>query len=195
MIEGYKKIIKDKMGEKRYVHSVNVSNMAIKLAKKYSVDEEKAAIAGVLHDITKEMSDEFHLELFKENDTKLDEVEKRSKKLWHAISGSIYIKNELHIDDEDILNAVKYHTTARKGMSKLEKIIFIADFISEDRKYENSKIMRKLAFENIDETIIYGLKFTIEGLLYRNQLIAKDALEAYNDIIINQYKSKKELFR
>jgi len=185
MIEKYKKIIKEKMGEKRYIHSVNVSNMAIKLAKKYHVNEEKAAIAGILHDITKEMPDEFHLELFKENNIKLDEVEKRAKKLWHAISGAVYIKNELHIDDEDILNAVRYHTTAKKGMSKLEKIIFLADFISEDRKYENVKAMRELAFEDLDKAIIYGLKVTIEGLLYRNQLVAKNTFEAYNDIVIN----------
>lgn len=184
MIEEYKKIIKDKMGERRYTHSVNVSQMALKLAKKYGEDEEKAAIAGLLHDITKEMPDEFHLKLFKENDVKLDEVEKRAKKLWHAISGSLYIKNELHIDDKEIINAVRFHTTGKENMSKFEKIIFVADFISEDRKFENSKIMRNLAFENLDQAAVYGLKVTMEGLLYRNQLVAKDTFKAYNDLII-----------
>ena len=76
------KIIREKMGERRYIHSVNVSQMALKLAKKYGENEEKAAIAGILHDITKEMPDEFHLKLFKENNIKLDEVEKRAKKLF-----------------------------------------------------------------------------------------------------------------
>ena len=190
MIEKCKKIVKKKMGEKRYIHSVSVSQIAFKLAKKYGVNEQKAALVGILHDITKEMPDEFHLELFKKNNIKLNEVEKRSKKLWHAISGSLYIKEELHIDDEDILNAVKYHTTAREGMSKLEKIIFMADFISEDRKYENVKFMRKLAFEDLDEAIIYGLRVTIEGLLSRNQLVAKNTFKAYNDMIIKHCKDK-----
>lgn len=190
MIEEYKKIIREKMGERRYIHSVNVSQMALKLAKKYGENEGKAAIAGILHDITKEMPDEFHLKLFKENNIKLDEVEKRAKKLWHAISGPIYIKNELHIDEEDIINAVRYHTTGRKDMSKFEKIIFVADFISEDRKFENAKVMRKLAFEDLDQAAIYGLKVTMEGLLYKSKLVAKDTFEAYNDLLIKHCEDK-----
>ena len=148
MIEKYKKIIKEIMSEKRYLHSISVSNVAAELAKRYNYDEEKAAIAGILHDITKEMPDEFHLELFERHNVKLDEIEKISKKLWHSISGSLYIKENLNINDEEILNAVKYHTIARKNMTLIDKIIFLSDFLAEDRQYENSKIMRKLAFEN-----------------------------------------------
>ena len=95
--EFYREFIKNNLSEKRYIHCLNVAKKAKELAEFYGEDEEKAAIAGVLHDITKEMPDEFHLKLFKENDVKLDEVEKRAKKLWHAISGSLYIKNELHL--------------------------------------------------------------------------------------------------
>lgn len=191
MIEKYKNIIKKMMSEKRYLHSVSVSSVAAKLAKKYNFDEEKAAIAGILHDVTKEMPDEFHLELFKKHNAKLDEIEKRSKKLWHSISGSIYIKENLHINDEEILNAVKYHTTARKDMTLIEKIIFLSDFLAEDRKYKNSESMRKSAFDDLDGTVIYGLKLQMESFLLKDLLLSKNIFEAYNDMII-KYCDNKE---
>lgn len=184
MIEKYKKIIKEIMSEKRYLHSISVSNVAAELAKRYNYDEEKAAIAGILHDITKEMPDEFHLELFEVHNIKLEDIERRSKKLWHSISGSIYIKENLHIEDEEIINAVKYHTTGRKNMTLLDKIIFLSDFLAEDRQYENSKTMRKLAFEDLNGTVIYGLKLQMESFLFKNQLLSKNIFEAYNDMII-----------
>ena len=185
MIEKYKNIIKKMMSEKRYLHSVSVSNVAAKLAKRYNYNEGKAAIAGILHDITKEMPDEFHLELFKRHNVKLDEIEKISKKLWHSISGSLYIKENLNINDEEILNAVKYHTTGRKGMTLIDKIIFLSDFLAEDRQYENSKEMEELAFENLDAAVIYGLKLQMEGFFIKNLLLSKNMFEAYNDMIIN----------
>lgn len=191
MIEKYKNIIKKMMSEKRYLHSVSVSSVATELAKRYNYDEEKAAIAGILHDITKEMPDEFHLELFERHNVKLDEIEKISKKLWHSISGSLYIKENLNINDEEILNAVKYHTTARKNMTLIDKIIFLSDFLDEDRQYENSKIMRKLAFEDLNETVIYGLKLQMEGFFIKNLLLSKNMFEAYNDMIIKHYDDIK----
>ena len=191
MITKYKNLIKEMMSEKRYLHSVSVSNAAMKLAKKYEFDTEKAAIAGILHDITKEMPDEFHLELFEKHNVKLDEIEKKSKKLWHSISGSIFIKENLHIDDEEILNAVKYHTTGRKNMTLLDKIIFLSDFLAVDRNYENSEIMRKQAFENLDETVIYGLKLQMESFLSKDLLLSKNIFEAYNDMIIKNFDAIK----
>lgn len=191
MIEKYKNIIKKMMSEKRYLHSVSVSSVAAELAKRYNYDEEKAAIAGILHDITKEMPDEFHLELFERHNVKLDEIEKISKKLWHSISGSLYIKENLNINDEEILNAVKYHTIARKNMTLIDKIIFLSDFLAEDRQYENSKIMRKLAFENLDKAVIYGLKLQTEGFFIKNLLLSKNMFEAYNDMIIKHYDDVK----
>ena len=191
MIEKYKNIIKKMMSEKRYLHSVSVSSVAAKLAKRYNYDEEKAAIAGILHDITKEMPDEFHLELFERHNVKLDEIEKISKKLWHSISGSLYIKENLNINDEEILKEVEYHTIARKNMTLIDKIIFLSDFLAEDRQYENSKIMRKLAFENLDKAVIYGLKLQTEGFFIKNLLLSKNMFEAYNDMIIKHYDDVK----
>ncbi len=180
MIEEYKKILKSKMGEKRYIHSVNVYKMAIKLAKIYKADENKAAVAGILHDIMKEVPKGTQLEVIEKAGVTLSEIEFYSPKLLHSISGAIYVRENLNIRDSDILNAIKYHTTGRKNMSLLEKIIFMADAISDDREYNNAKYMRNLAFKDLDAGLIFGLRVTIEGLLAKNKLISLNTLDAYN---------------
>lgn len=188
LIEYYKNVIKSIMSKRRYEHSISVSFYAKELAKVYAADEAKAEIAGILHDITKEMPEQKQLEIIKKEGVVLSSLEDKTHKLWHSISGSIYIKNELGINDEDIINAVRYHTTARKNMSLLEKIIFIADFISDDREWENTKFLRALAFKNLDDAVIYGLKVTITALIDKDALIAEDTLNAYNDLMMKKFK-------
>ncbi len=184
-IAEYKKIIKSMMSESRYNHCVNVSKEAVKLAKRYGGDEEKAAVAGILHDITKEMPKEEQLQIIIDSGIILDDIQKNAPKLWHGISGSVYIKNHLGIDDEDILNAVCYHTTGRAGMSILEKIIFIADFTSEERTYNGVATMRKKSKKSLEEAMLYGFKFTFSDLSSRELAIHPDELACYNEIVLN----------
>ncbi len=184
-ITEYKKIIKSMMSESRYNHCVNVSKEAVKLAKRYGGDEEKAAVAGILHDITKEMPKEEQLQIIIDSGIILDDIQKNAPKLWHGISGSVYIKNHLGIDDEDILNAVCYHTTGRAGMSILEKIIFIADFTSEERTYNGVATMRKKSKKSLEEAMLYGFKFTFSDLSSRELAIHPDELACYNEIVLN----------
>ncbi len=115
-ISDYKKIIRERMGDYRFSHSVNVAKEAKKLAKHYGADENKAEIAGILHDITKEMPKEQQLQIIIDSGIILDNVQLHAPKLWHGMSGSIVVRDELGIDDEDILNAIRYHTTGRAGM-------------------------------------------------------------------------------
>ena len=115
----------------------------------------------------------------------LDNVQEKSTKLWHGISGSVYIRDILKITDEDILNAVRYHTTGRAGMSLLEKIIFIADFTSAERDYNGVKTMRKKADKALENAMLYGLQFTLKDLSKRAMIIHPDALACYNEIVIN----------
>ena len=179
----YKKLIKSRMSDYRYTHSVNVSKEAVRLAKKYGADTEKAAVAGILHDITKETPEE--LQIMTDGGIILDNVQEKSTKLWHGISGSVYIRDILKITDEDILNAVRYHTTGRAGMSLLEKIIFIADFTSAERDYNGIKTMRKKAGKSLENAMLYGLQFTLKDLSKRAMIIHPDALACYNEIVIN----------
>ena len=181
----YKKIIKPMMSDKRYNHCVNVAKEAVHLAKKYGADEEKAAIAGMLHDITKEMDKEEQLQIILDSGIILDNVQKSAPKLWHGLTGSLYIKKNLGIDDEDILNAIRYHTTGRAGMSLLEKIIFVADFTSEERTYKGVETMRKKSRKSLEEAMIFGFKFTFTDLSERELAIHPDEVYCYNEIVLN----------
>lgn len=181
----YKKIIKSMMSENRYNHCVNVSKEAVKLAKRYGGDEEKAAVAGILHDITKEMPKEEQLQIMLDGGIILDDIQKNAPKLWHGISGSVYIKKHFGIEDEDILNAICYHTTGRAGMSLLEKIIFVADFTSEERTYKGVATMRKKSRKSLEDAMLYGFKFTFSDLSSRELAIHPDELACYNEIVLN----------
>ena len=179
----YLALIKDRMGERRYIHSVNVAKSAVQLAEKYGADVEKTEIAGILHDCCKEIPKEEMLQIILSGGIILDATEKSSSKLWHALAGACYVRDVLGIDDEDIFNAVKYHTTGRAGMSLLEKIIFTADFISDERSYSGVEIMREKAFDNIEDAMLFGLQFTISDLVKRKLPIHNNAILCYNDIL------------
>lgn len=174
------------MGKKRYTHSINVAKAAQQLAIRYGGDIEKAMIAGILHDITKEMPFDQQLQIIESNGIILNNVQSFSPKTWHAISGSVVIEKEIGIADEDILNAVKYHTSGRANMSLLEKIIFVADFIGEERDYKGVDVMRSKAKKSLEEAMLYGVTFTIRDLAERQCAIDMNTLALYNELIINK---------
>ncbi|MBQ1898201.1 MAG: bis(5'-nucleosyl)-tetraphosphatase (symmetrical) YqeK [Ruminococcus sp.] len=176
----------DNLSEYRRVHSLNVSAEAVRYAEKYGGDVEKARLAGLLHDVTKETDFDTQLQIIENGGIMLTELEKRSPKLWHAISGACYVRDVIGIDDEDIFNAIRFHTTARAGMSQLEKIIFLADFTSAERNYPDIDVIREHAEHSIEEGMLYGIKFTIGRLVGRGDLVSPDALSAYNDILLNK---------
>ena len=182
--EQYLAIIREKLDDFRYNHSICVAKEAQRLAEKYGVDSKKAYLAGLLHDITKNSSENEHLNLFSRFDIILSDIEKKSPKLWHAISGATYCEKELGITDMDIISAIRYHTTARKEMSLLEKVIYLADFTSADRDYSDVDVMRKLVDEDISKAMIYSLTYTINDLTSRGLCVHPDTMEAYNEIAI-----------
>ena len=158
------------------------------MAEKYGADVEKAVIAGILHDVTKETPYDIQLKIMQENGIILDSVQQVSPKLWHAISGSVYVKTQLGITDAEILNAIRYHTSGRENMSLLEKVIFVADFIGEERDYRGVDVMRKKAESSLDEAMLYGVTFSITDLAARQCAIDQNTLALYNQLIINNNK-------
>lgn len=182
--ETYRAILREKLDEYRYVHSINVSETSAELARKYGADEKKAYEAGLLHDIMKNADKEETFALLEKYGVELTELEKKSPKLWHAIAGSVYCKYELEIDDEDVISAIRYHTTGRAGMTELEKVLFTADFISADRNYNGVEEMREKAQISLDEAMTEGLRFTIDELCSALKPIHPDTIDAYNDILL-----------
>lgn len=183
-VESYKRIVKSFLSEKRFHHSVCVCDSAVRLAEKYEADKEKAAVAGILHDIMKDTPQDKQLQMMTRYDIVLSDVERRAPKLWHAMLGAAYLENELKITDPGILDAVRYHTTARANMSLLEKVIFIADFISADRDYPGVENMRKAAETSLEDAMVEGLTFNIRDLASGYRPIHPDTISAYNQVVV-----------
>ena len=177
----YKKILQERLTPKRYHHSLCVADEAVRLAKKYGGDCDKAYLAGLLHDITKNASINEHLQIFSEFGIILNDIEKNAEKLWHAISGAAFIQHKLDITDIEIITAVRYHTTARANMTQLEKLLYLADFTSRDRDYEDVSIMREKVEISMEAALNYALSYTINDLVSRSKPLHIDTVKAYNE--------------
>lgn len=175
-------IIRKRESDRRFLHSLEVAREAERLAKKYGADPDKARVAGLLHDVMKDISPDEQLQIFKDFDILLDDVEQKAKKLWHARAGAAFLEHILKISDQDLLNAVRYHTTARAGMSLLEKVLYIADFTSADRDYDDVDVMRKLADRSLKEAMRYALEYTVRDLTDRGYPVHPDTLAALHEI-------------
>lgn len=148
----------------RFFHSLNVADMAKELASIYGADESKAYLAGLVHDCTKNTSPEKQLQMMERGGIVPNDYEKNNRKLWHAISGSVFIRSEYGIEDEEIISAVRYHTTGKADMSLLQKIIYVADFTSAERCYSGVERIRALARTDLDAAVYEGAAFTVEKL-------------------------------
>lgn len=179
-------LLRTRLDDYRFRHSLNVAECAKELAQIYSADKSKAYTSGLLHDITKNATEQEQLTLFKNGGMVLKAYEKANKKLWHAMSGSLYAKNILKIDDEEIVSAIRYHTTGKAGMSLLEKIIYIADFVSAERDYNGVEEMRRLSQKSLDEAAEFALRFCIPDLVKKATVIHPDSIAFYNEIIIKK---------
>ena len=178
--------IKKRLNPDRLYHSLNVADEAKKLAKHYGADEQKAFTAGLLHDILKNTPDSELLQYFERNGIMLTETERASRKTWHAMAGADFLRRELHVTDEDILSAVRWHTTGRAGMTLLDKVLFVADFISADRDYPGVERMREKAYVSLEDAMLEGLQFTINELVENAWPVHEDSIRAYNELVINR---------
>ncbi len=189
-VKEYQKIIKPHLSDKRYRHSCEVAKAAKRLAKKYGADPDKAEIAGILHDIMKDTDKDEQLKIMDRFGIILNDIEAVTPNLWHQISGAAYVENELNITDPDIVNPIRWHTSGKKDMTLMEKVVFIADFISDDRDYKGVDKMREVAKESLDKAIIEGLSFTISDLAQSEKAIVQDTFNAYNDAVLSVMRGK-----
>ena len=183
--EQYIAIIRSRLSDYRFRHSLCVAEEARRLALRYGADPDKAYTAGILHDIMKDTDFDAQRKILADYDEELDAVEEHSRTLWHARTGEVFLRRILGIEDEDILRAVRYHTTGRVGMTLLEKVLFVADFTSADRNYPDVDVMRRHADESLDAAILYGVDYTIRELIERGNFIHPDTVALYNDVILS----------
>ena len=164
-IEKYSRRLKKFLDEDRYYHTQGVRYTAVAMAMAHGEDYEKAELAGLLHDSAKNIPDPKKIKLCEKNDIPITPVEQENVYLLHAKLGAYIARKKYKVEDEDILNAITYHTTGRPAMSKLEQIIFIADYI-EPRRYKAADLpeVRKAAFQDLDECCYIILRDTLDYL-------------------------------
>ena len=184
----YIALLKERLKETRFVHSLNVADAAVMLAKKFGADEDKAYLAGLLHDITKNETDENQLQIMESGGIILSKTQRENPKLWHAMSGMVYLRDTLGIADEAILGAVRWHTTGKAGMTLLEKVVFIADYISAERDYPDADVMRRLSATSLDAAALYALKYSLRHLSEKEKPICEDSVAYYNELILLKKK-------
>lgn len=177
--------IKERLSEFRYTHSLGVMKKAEELAKFYGLDVKKARLIGLAHDIAKQMTPTEIKEYLSKYDVELDELERMNIELMHAKIGADICKRKYNFD-EQMVNAVKYHTTGNPKMDMMAKIIFMADKIEENRDYEDVEERRKLTLENIDEAIIETINYTTKDSIDRGKMIHTDSIHTRNYLLKNK---------
>lgn len=160
-----RKAMEKNLDAKRYEHTLGVAYTAAALAMCYGEDAKKAELAGLLHDCAKCMDNTKKINLCKKHNISINEIELKNPFLLHAKVGSFLAMQKYGIRDKDIINAILNHTTGRPGMTELEKIVYIADYIEPNRKQApNLSEIRRLAFCDLDVALVRILEDTLRYL-------------------------------
>ncbi len=179
-IDDIKATLKIRLSKKRFTHSINVADAAVRLAEKWGADKDKAYIAGLVHDICKEIPHQEQLIMARKSGFELTADEEAAPPLYHAPAGAYYARSVLGITDSDILGAIRFHTIGTENMSLLEEVIFLADLISEERDYKDAPKMRRLAFEDKDRAILEALRFQLPDVIGKASYLPAHTVKAYN---------------
>lgn len=179
-------IVRKQMHEKRYIHTIGVMETAVLLAEKYGVDTKKAEMAAIFHDYAKCRSIQEMEEIIIREHMSPDLLD-HNKELWHAPVGAYLVSKEVGIKDNDILQAITYHTSGHEHMTMLDKVIWIADYIEPGRKFPGVDEVRALAWQDINQALLQALKNTISFLMERNQRIYPLTVKTYNAILKEEY--------
>lgn len=183
IFEEYEAEVKTHLTEKRFFHSQCVAEAAAQLAARYGADVEQARLAGILHDIMKDEPEEEQLKIMEKFGIMLNKRQSPVPKPWHAAAGAAYLWGVLGVKDPAILSAVECHTWGKRNMSLLDKVLFVADYISADRDYPGVEVMREAAQRSLEEAIVRGVAWTLNDLSSQGRPIDPDSVYAYDDAL------------
>lgn len=171
-------MVRRTLSPKRFQHTMNVKNLAVRMAQHYGVDTEKAALAAILHDSAKELPRTELLQIMQDNAIIKKGTQNRPEPVWHGICAAILAKTQWNVQDEEILSAIACHTTGKENMSKLDKILFLADMTSAERDYPGVEELRSLEMQNLDKAMIQALKMTISFVEQKNAIADPESAKA-----------------
>jgi predicted HD superfamily hydrolase involved in NAD metabolism len=177
-------LVREQLTDHRYQHTLGVVDTAIELADRYGVDKYKAEMAAIFHDYAKFRAKEEMKEII-ETQGMDERLLSYNAELWHAPVGAHLVQKEAGVEDEDILDAIRFHTSGRPGMTSLEKVIYLADYIEPGRHFPGVDDVRELAKHNLEEALIASIRNTIMFLLRKNQAVFPDTFNTFNDLVLN----------
>lgn len=183
--------LKKHLSEYRYIHTMGVAETAKQLAATYGADPPKAYTAGLLHDCAKELPFEEMLSVADKYKIETDELTKTSPALMHGIVGA-YIAKEIFNADDEIFDAIAYHTTGKANMNLLTKIIYIADYIEPNRKFDGVCEIRELAFSDIDKAIISSCGTVIVHTVNKGGIVHPNTVDARNYLLLGNRSGADE---
>lgn len=181
--EEYEAAVRPHLSQRRFYHSQCVAECAGELAERYGADPEKARLAGILHDVMKDTAPEEQLKIMEQSGIILSEAQRRNQKLWHALSGAAYAENVLGVADREIIDAIACHTGGKAGMTTLDKVLFVADYISADRDYPGVEELRTAAEKSLEEVIVEGVTFTMQERMGERMTMEPRSIDAYNEAL------------
>jgi len=183
--EEMKAELQKRLKPSRYQHSLGVAETAVELARRFGVDEEKARIAGLLHDCAREFSNGDMIAEAEARGIEIGPIERTMPLLLHAYIGARLVKEVYGVDDEEISHAIYCHTVAGGGMSPLDKIIWYADMIEPSRDYPEVEHLRRLARTvSLDEMVLVGLSESLVFVVRKNHLVHPDTVLARNELLM-----------
>ncbi|UQS83368.1 bis(5'-nucleosyl)-tetraphosphatase (symmetrical) YqeK [Bombilactobacillus thymidiniphilus] len=171
--------VQSQLSQYRFQHCLRTADKAVELAELNQGDVLKARVAGLVHDYAKERSDAEFISVIKQEHFDPDLLN-YGNAIWHGVIGAYFIKHELGIYDEEILNAVRNHTTAAPQMTLLDKIVFMADYIEDGRDFMNVDEARQVTLADLDDGVRYQLTHTLELLLNKKTKIYPKTITSYN---------------
>ena len=186
--QAYLALIESRLDRKRVQHTLGVEKEAMRLVRRYGGDMEKAQIAALLHDVAKKIKKKEKLNLAQIYNIERDPGSRQDPGRLHGPLAAEMMRRELGISDPDILNAVRYHTTGRENMSRLEKIIYLADLIEEGRDFPGVEELRELAEEDLDTALLEGMRHVLLYLVENRSPVQLLSIEAYNDLLKKKEK-------
>lgn len=182
-LESLESVVKDRLGERRFRHTMGVADKARELASQNGVDEDKAYVAALLHDLAKPMNLSDMLKAAGESGIMFDSDTLSSPDLLHGHIGAYLAESLLGVHDSEILDAIRFHTTGRPGMSTLEKVIYLADFIEPGRSFPGIDHIRNLSISDLDAAVVTAMESTINHLKRNNKQVHKSTLESMECLI------------
>jgi len=183
----YLAFVSARLGKKRLTHTLGVEKMAIELAGRFGADVAAAQTAALLHDAAKNGKKQEKRDLAQIYNIEPDPIEERQIDLLHGALAAQMARRELGVEDEDVLNAIRYHTTGRAGMSRLEKIIYLADLIEENRDFRGVKALRRLArTAGLDEALLAGMRHVLLYVIREGGAVHPDSIDAYNALLMEK---------